>query len=180
MENLKYILVYESDMTPVLDAQIRDLLVECFPKTASYFCHKRGSKGSMPLYSVILTSNNKVIGHLSVTQRYILIGKREYKTAGVQNVAITKEFRGKSLLGPMLEMAQNEAVAQDFDFAMLFTGEDIKKAYSRWGWIEIPNMVLERIDGKLLTEPRGGIQMYYPLVMDHVPAGPIDLQGTSW
>lgn len=90
-------MVEESDIDATLDARIKSGLCRCFPKDAEIFNKSRGWHGNMPDWSVIIRNGEEIAAHLGITDRTILVGKQRSRVAGIHNVFVLPEYRGKSL-----------------------------------------------------------------------------------
>ena len=175
-------LIDESDLAPDLEASIRRMLVMCFPKDARFFSHSRAWHGSPPSFSAVVVEGEEVIAHLGVVQRRITIGDAPADVAGIQNVAVLPEHRGKGLTRKMLTAAVDEALQRHLDYGLLFCEPKTIPVYARCGWLELPDQPLVRIDSDEQEKPLlpGNLPMWFPLAKRAFPAGTVHLGGNDW
>jgi predicted acetyltransferase len=174
--------VKEEAVTPKLDEAIRRGLVRCFPWEAETFEQTRAWHGSAPAWSVILDHEGEIIGHVGVVDRVISVGGHELRVAGIQNVFILPEFRGRGVSTPLLDKAMQEATQQGFDLGMLFCVPELERVYERAGWLTLGMRETVRVDetGQEVPLPEKNIAMFYPLRQPSFPQGLIHLQGNDW
>ena len=175
-------IVKESQISAELDETIRDGLCICFPKDRAVYSQTRDWHGSKPAWSVFIEDDDRIIAHTSIVDRTILAGCESVRVAGVENVYVLPEYRGKGFSGQVLEAAMAEAKRLDYDLGLLFCVSGIEKIYSRCGWQRLPTRPIIRIDQKGFEAPipEGNIAMFYPLRKNEFPDGTIHLQGNDW
>jgi GNAT superfamily N-acetyltransferase len=175
-------IVPEEAVTPKLDAAIRRGLVCCFPEEAEAFAQTRAWHGSAPAWSVILEHEGEIIGHVGVVDRVISVGGHELRVAGIQNVFILPEFRGRGVSTPLLDKAMQEAAAQGCDLGLLFCVPELERVYERAGWrmLGVRETVRGDENGQEAPLPEKNICMFYPLRQPSFPRGLIHLQGNDW
>jgi GNAT superfamily N-acetyltransferase len=175
-------IIEEVDMTPDLDQRIRRGLVQCFPKDIDTFSKTRAWHGSGPSYTVMLEENGQIAAHLGVVDRVITVGETPLRVAGIQNVFVRPEYRGKGLSDRILASAMERAKTWKFDFGLLFCGEKVMPVYKRSGWILLAGREVVRVDesGSELTMTPENLAMYYPVLQRDFPVGKIHLGGNDW
>lgn len=179
---MKIRVLKEEEIDDKLDAVIRDRLVFSFPNSQTSFKDTRNWRDNVPLFSVVMgDENDDIIAHLAVADKTILVGTEQLRIAGIANIFVMPDFRNRGYVGKILSSAMNEAKMLEFDFSLLFTGQETKKVYARYGWIEI-------IGQKCIIDKNGeesemlpdSVPMYYPLTNKDFPVGTIYLQGDTW
>jgi GNAT superfamily N-acetyltransferase len=174
-------IVKETEITKLLDATVRKTLVICFPHHEDKFSKNHYLNDLKPLFSVIIEDGSDCYAYVGVIDRYIKVGGRKYRAAGVQNICVLPKYRGRQLSDVILKAAMAEAHRHNFDFGLLFTQEKIKKVYARNGWFEIKNRKFIRTKNSIQIEmPSESIKMYYPLAVKDFPTGDVDLLGNKW
>jgi GNAT superfamily N-acetyltransferase len=174
-------IVAEAAMTPSVDGRIRAGLCACFPADAAVFRTTRAWHGSIPEFSVLLQEADRLIAHAGIVKRAIDVGGRPLLAAGVQNVFVLPECRGKNLSDLVLETAMAEARRRGCDCGLLFCAPPLEAVYSRCRWRALGNRQVVRVEeGRLLPLPGKNIAMFYPLHVAAFPDGPIDLRGNDW
>ncbi len=173
-------LIDESEIDAATDAAIRAGLVACFPADAEVFAQSREWHGSRPAFSAVEVSDGAVIAHAGVTDRTLTVGRESLRVAGIMNVFVLAEHRGRGLSDGLLNLAMAEAWRRGFDAGLLFCAPGLEKVYARAGWRGIDAPVT-RIDetGARVGLPAGNIAM----ALDPRgiwPNGEIDLGGNDW
>jgi predicted N-acetyltransferase YhbS len=171
----------ELEIDEALDAAIRQMLVSCFPRDKSVYSHTRVWHGSTPAFTVLIEKAGQVVAHLCLIDRVIRVADQQLRVAGVGNVCVLPDYRGKGLSGRILKAAMKYAGQAGFDWGLLFTSEGVKKVYARNGWRLLPNVIVIRVEnGQKIERPPEAVTMVYPLKLAEFPAGVVHLQGNDW
>jgi predicted acetyltransferase len=175
-------LINEQDLPPDLEAAIRQTLVACFAKDAEFFSHSRAWHGSAPTFSAVILNGTEVIAHLGVVQREVTIGGTPANVAGIQNVAVLPDHRGRGLCRAMLAVAMGEAKQRGLDYGILFCVADSVPLYARCGWKCLFDSPVVRVDTDGQEKPlvEGNLPMWLPLGKEEFPSGEIHLDGNDW
>jgi predicted N-acetyltransferase YhbS len=175
-------LVNEQDLPPDLEAAIRQTLVACFPKDTDFFSHSRAWHGSAPTFSAVVLDGKEVIAHLGVVQREVTIGGAPANVAGIQNVAVLPDHRGRGLCRAMLTAAMDEAKQRGLDYGILFCVADSVPLYARCGWKRLFDSPVVRVDLDGMEKPlvEGNLPMWLPLEKGEFPTGEVHLAGNDW
>ena len=173
--------VDEAEMPPGLDERIRTGLCDCFPADRPVFSQTRAWHGSPPRYSIVLEEAGRVLAHAGIVERTIAVGGSPLRVAGVQNVFVLPEFRGRGLSGRVLQAAMDEACRRGFDCGLLFCVPALERLYIAIGWQALgPREIVRIEEGRRLPLPGENVSLFYPLAVAVFPAGPIDLCGNDW
>ncbi len=174
-------IIDENDMTPRLDEAIRRSLCVCFPADAGVFSGTRKWHGSGPAFSAVIEDAAQVIAHVGVVDRTLRFGAEPARAAGIQNVLVLPEHRGRKLCDAVMLAAQDEAVQRGFDCGVLFCVPKLEKVYARVGWKTISNDCV-RVDDDGIEKPIPGknICMFLPIRMAAAPPGLLHLSGNDW
>lgn len=171
----------EPQISAKLDIAIRQTLGICFPRGSDAFWQSRACKGIRPMFTVVIQDADTVIAHLAVIDRIIKAGVQQFRVAGVANVCVLPEHRGKGLSDQILNAAMQEAGKGQFECGLLFTGENIKRVYARNGWQVLPGVTVIRVEnGREICRQQNAVTMRYPLRRTEFPPGVIHLQGNDW
>jgi GNAT superfamily N-acetyltransferase len=174
-------LIAEADMSPQLDAEIRNGLCRCFPADREIYAETRAWHGAVPAYSVVLTDAGIVVAHLGVVDRTITVAGRPLRVAGVENVYVLPERRGQGLSRRVLIPAMDEALRREFDAGLLFCLPTLAALYGSCDWQTLSGCEIVRTeDGCELPLPAKNIAMFYPLRVASFPAGRLHLGGNDW
>lgn len=171
----------ESNISEKLDTAIRQLLCESFPSDASAFSKSRYWHGVAPAYTFILRKNDKVSGHVGVVIRQINIGAVIATIAGIQNLAVSCEFRGSGLSRQLMTAAMDEAARRNIKYGLLFCVQKLEKFYISLGWkTSLTQTMMRGSDGAPLPLPPKNITMFKELGHESFPQGSIDINGSDW
>ena len=176
-------IISEPDMDADTDRAIREGLCVCFPEDAGVFCHTRAWHGSAPEWSVVMEDDaGCVVAHAGVVSRTIEVGGKPLKVAGIQNVFVIPEFRGRGFCDQVMSAAMRQAASGDYDCGLLFCVPALENVYARCGWKSLGDRETVRIDenGSEVPVPGKNIAMFYPLKATGFPAGLIHLRGNDW
>ena len=138
----------------VLDRQLRELLSLCFTKPC------------------------ELIAHIAVHDKQIGTAAGELRMAGIAEVCVHPQYRGRGLVRDLLATAHAWLAAQGIPVAMLF-GD--KKHYASSGYRNISNPIRHRNSetGVWITEPSDWA-MVKPRGNLDWPAGVVDLRGPTF
>ena len=178
-------LIYESQITPELDATFTDLISLSNPHEREAFrVHGRGWHGVKPLYCTYVSHNGQPIAYVGIVDRTIRVGQNSLlRIAGPQNVSVHPNYRGQALSIAALTLAMSEAQKLNFAAGLLFCTASLQRLYAKTGWLTIPETPITRTeDNQDLPLPEHNIAMFLPLRTDikTFPPGPIHLQGNDW
>jgi GNAT superfamily N-acetyltransferase len=174
--------VPEEKMEAALDAEIRRCLCICFPPDVDVFSQTRKWHGCGPAWSVVLEEGPNVIAHLGAVERTVDADGELLRVAGLQNVFVLPEYRGKGYADKILEASMVEAARQGYDCGLLFCIPRIVDVYARCGWKTMPEVDVVRLDDDGQEKPLPGVNvgMYYPLKRQHLAPRRIHLRGNDW
>lgn len=173
-------IIDEVNMTESMDARIRAGLCTCFPRDTAVFSQQRAWH-STPTYSVVVEHDEQVVAHAGVVSRQITVGAQRLLVAGVQNVFVLPEHRGRYLVDQVMAAAMNEAKVRGHDCGLLFCLPALEKVYRRCGWDTVSCREVVRIEqGIEKPLPESNIVMFHPLQVAQFPPGPIHLCGNDW
>ncbi len=175
-------IVDEEVLASEVDAAIRQTLVKCFAKDAEFFSHSRAWHGSAPSFSAFVLEGDEVIAHLGVVERRVTVGDVPVDVAGLQNVCVLPEHRGRGLCREMLAAAMAEAKGRGVDFGLLFCVAKTVPVYERCGWQRLIDCQVVRVDSDGEEKPleEGNLPMWLPLCRSEFPAGEVHLGGNDW
>lgn len=170
----------ESALDSRTDAAIRTALCVGFPADREVFARTRAWHGSSPAWSVWLEDDGTVIAHAGVVDRTVLAGEAAVRVAGVQNLCVVPDYRGRGFCKRVMEAAMDEAARRGHQCGLLFCTAALGTIYERLGWRFLDRAVTRIDSGRPLPLPEGNRPMVYPLSLRAMPPGPIDLQGNDW
>ena len=175
-------IIDEEHLDPQLDAEIKKGLCRCFPPDVGIFSQTRKWHGTGPAWTVILMDNDAVAAHVGIVDRVIRAGRQEIRVAGIQNVFVLPEYRGRGLGTVIMDAAMAEAVKCHYECGFLFCVPELEKVYAQCGWQLIAKEKILRTDetGQEVSLPEKNIAMFYPISLRAFPQGIIHLQGNDW
>lgn len=174
--------IRECDMDAATDGAIRRGLCECFPADAGAFGVSRAWHGSAPFLSFVLTDGSELIAHAGLVDRWIRVGERGLRVAGVQNVFVRPAFRGRGYAEQVMRGCMASLDREVFDFGLLFCTVNLEGLYNRCGWRFLGERTVIRTDGSGgdCAIPDKNTTMYYCLGKTDFPEGVIHLCGNDW
>ncbi len=168
-------------ITQEIDSAIRRTLIVTFPHEADHFAKSRTLYDNEPYITSVIMDGSVAAAHAAVIKRTVSVGNNLYKCAGIANVAVLPNYRGKKIGRHALKAALTDAAVKDFDFAMLFAKDSLRNYYAKCGFISIPQSTVTHFSkGKETVIPGSRVIMYFPLSIKDFPPGNIHLRGTRW
>ena len=163
-----------------IDQSIRELLTKCFPHCTEEFKKVRWLDGQRACFTVVVEQDYKIVSHIAVIDRTMMIGDCHAAVAAVALVGTDPDYRNMGLCRATMTAAMTEADRRGFDIGMLLCTEEFVPLYTRLGWVDIsePEVVCTSDDGKLPADRK---VMYYPIsVKNPMRCLTIDLQGPKF
>jgi predicted N-acetyltransferase YhbS len=179
-DGIVFEVIEEETITPAQDAEIKALLFKAFPDGLTSFSATRHWHGSAPLYSVIGRKGGRVVGNIGIVARDIRRGRTVVRVAGVQNLGVDPDERGRNLGGRLLDQAMAEAQRRGIAFGLLFCVPELERYYSSNGWKKIDVPVIMQYQGETGPIPGKNIAMIRELGARRFPKGDLDLCGADW
>ena len=171
----------ESDITPELDSAIKELLVVCFPHRTDDFSRCRWLNNNTPDFTTVVEHDGKVVANIATIERMITVGAAAIRVAGVGNVGVGPQHRGKGLCNMAIKTAMAEANRRGYDTGLLFCQKHVIDIYARNGWSEIPDMPITYLENnKPVQFTADRLKMFFPLNLSEFPQGPANLNGPRW
>ena len=174
--------ITEADLDRSTDAAIKAGLIECFPADAETFAKTRAWHGSAPTYTAIVEDEGRVVAHVGVVVRTILVGAMPVTVAGVQNVFVVPSHRGTGLVDRVMTVAMDEARARRLECGLLFCLPVLTRVYERTGWKLLSARSVWATgeqQGRYLLDDKN-VLMFLQITRKDFPNGPIDLNGDDW
>ena len=162
-----------------LDRQLRTLLALCFTKPCDTVFRDRRYFHEPPRWRwFVRGAPAELIAHIAVHDKLIGTTAGELRIAGIAEVCVHPQHRGRGLVRDLLAAAHPWLAAHDIPVAMLF-GD--KKVYASSGYRNIANPIRSR-------NPETGTwvvatsdwAMVKPLQNYNWPAGVVDLRGPTF
>jgi GNAT superfamily N-acetyltransferase len=175
-------IVPEHVLRPDEDAAIRAALCLCFPPDREVFSQTRAWHGSRPTWSVLVDDGACIVAHAGIVEREVLFGAERVRVAGIQNVFVLPECRGKGWFQQVMSAAMEEALRRELDLGLLFCSREIAAKYARieWRLLEGRNVTRINEEGRDEPLPAKNVTMVYPLHRLDTPSGDIHLLGNDW
>ena len=166
----------EARLGPGDEAEIAALIETCF--TASDF-GGRSFYQNRPHLRVVARNGARIVGHMGLFLRAVRLEDALVDVAGIGDVAVHPDARGRRLATAMLEAAVEEARAGPAAFLLLF---GTRRLYAAAGFEKAPNRVtvtqMERVRTGPVETWEAQALMVKPLRdVAWDPAAPVDLLG---
>jgi len=107
----------EFEISVQLHRKIINLKNKCFPD----FKKNRSYYKQLPHFRLLIFEKDKLIGHVGIDHRVILIEKTPKFIFGIIDLCIERRFRNKNLASRLLEKITNLGLKNNIDFLFLFT-----------------------------------------------------------
>lgn len=112
------IYIEDKDVDLDLDLQLRELLQICFPEEKKFL--KRRYNNEVPRHRFYIMEDGRLIAHIAVHEKAILIGSSKHPVAGIAEVMVRPEFRGRSLVRLLLAHIDEFLISRNIMIEMLF------------------------------------------------------------
>ncbi len=134
------VVAYLPDATidDALDNELRRLLTTCFTEPGdAVFQHRRYFVEPYPHRWVIRDHTDAIVAHVGVHDKHIERGGRRYRTAGIAEVCVHPDHRGRGYVKILFAHIHAWLSDQGFVFALLFGKPSI---YGSCGYVEVANL----------------------------------------
>lgn len=171
--------IEDSAVDTSLDRQLRELLSTCFTKPCDAVFRQRRYFHEPPRWRWIVRGDaGAVIAHIAVHDKRIGIATGDLRIAGIAEVCVHPQHRGRGLVRDLLAEAHAWLTAHDIPVAMLF-GD--KKHYASSGYRNIANPIRSQNSetGAWTVEPSDWVMVKSLRNFDW-PAGVVDLRGPTF
>jgi len=154
----------EFEISSNLHNQIKKLRNSCFPdcqKSRSYY-------KQLPHFRFLVFEGEKLIGHMGVDHRVILIGETPKYIFGIIDLCIDINFQNKNIASTLLEEVTVLGLKSNIDFLLLFTKNDrvykknnFKTISTYCSWLRINDhknygVGFEEIKNEIMIKELGG------------------------
>jgi len=151
------------------------LLSACFRKPCDAVFHDRRFFREPPRHRWLARDDaGRLVAQLAVHERAAMAGWRRIEVAGVAEVCVHPDYRGKGLVKTLFSAAHPWLAARRFAFAMLF-GDP--KVYASSGYTAVSNIIGEEPDADGVLRRKALTPLVRPLASDPWPAEPVLLPG---
>ena len=134
--NIQYI--KDSDVTPVLDKNIRTLLSRCFVKNqdAEIFSRQR-FYNEMPAHRYLLWDKEQLIAHIAVHDKSLLVDGVEHAISGIAEVCVEANYRKQGLVKTLLTHIHQDRMLYGDAYSVLFGDSEV---YASSGYDLVSNL----------------------------------------
>lgn len=177
-ESFQVIYLPDTQVDAQLDEELRGLLSTCFVGPVNEcFRHQRFFH-EMPQHRwLVRDASGWLVAHVALHDKRLGTPQGDLRVAGIAEVCVHPDFRGRGLVRTMLDTLHRWAEQQGFRHAALFGDE---KVYRGSGYIHAPNPLRywDKDKQEWITEPSPGFHVR-PLTQppEAFPDGLIDLRG---
>lgn len=104
-----------------LDLEIRAVLTTCFTKPEDAIFKKRRYFNELYAHSWVIRNEHQIIvAHIGVHEKQVDTEDNEYPIAGISEVCVHPEYRGRGYVKTMLQVAHKWLIKNAFTFSVLF------------------------------------------------------------
>ncbi len=165
----------DAGVDAALDAELRQLLVMCFPKDEALFSRHRHYREPPHHRWMIRDPAGRLIAHACIHDKRLGSGAGELRIGGVAEVCVHPEWRGRGLVRRLMKEIQGWLGERPFEFAVLFGRTEVY-ASSGYRNVENPFRQIDPATGQRVVHPVANA-MILPLCGRAWPTGEIDLRG---
>jgi predicted N-acetyltransferase YhbS len=176
---------WETDLTQRDHAALAELLRAAFVEAPDEFAGLRSWGWARKEARLWLADDDgRPVAHLAVGRRLVRVGGAELLVAGVGDVGVSPDARGRGLGATLMkELRARSTTEFAADFGLLLCAEGVVDFYRRTGWTRVANMVryVDPHDERTVREATSPV-MVLPARRPpaHWPEGLIDLRGLPW
>ena len=172
-DSLTATIIKDNRVDAQLDAQLRALLYESFPKDNT-FRDRRYWKEIPAQRAILRDASGQLAGNVAIHRKILGTSTGDLLIGGIADVCVRKDCRGRGFVRAMLTEVHNFLNKGDYPFAMLF-GDRL--VYSSSGYVNIDNPIRYVDDDGQQISKVFDYAMIRPIRAQHWPAGEIDLRG---
>lgn len=135
---------------------------------------------ALPDITVIAFMNETLVGHLNLVLRSIKLDNTEYQCAGINNLIVNSNTRGKKIGSKLLLYAKTYAITElNGDLILLLCATELTNYYSKHQWekVSVPVYYNQPTQDDLLWKAE---TMILPLAELLTPSNKIHLNGLPW
>ncbi len=171
--------LHDDDVDATLDRQLRELLSTCFTKPGDEIFAVHRYYRQMPQHRWLVRDSAGVpIAHVAVHDKAIGTEAGEMPIAGVAEVCVHPDYRGRGLVKRMLVAAHEWMAGREYAFSVLFGNP---RVYGSSGYRSVTNdlRLTDLATGAVAVAPRDNA-MILPMKLSDWPDGEIDLHGPTF
>lgn len=169
----------DDDVDETLDRQLRTLLSVCFTKPGDEVFAEHRYYRQMPQHRWLVRDAAGVpIAHVAVHDKTIGTSAGQLPIAGIAEVCVHPDYRGRGLVKRMLAAAHEWMARRDYAFSVLFGNPAV---YSSSGYRSISNelRMTDPATGEVTVAAQANA-MIRPAKRSDWPAAQIDLHGLKF
>ena len=168
----------DADVDAAVDAEIRTLLTTCFLKPQdTVFRTQRYFREPYPHRWIIRDAAGRMLAHIGVHEKTVQAAGRVYPIAGIAEVCVHQDCRGRGYVRYMLEAAHARMRAAGRAFAVLFGNPDV---YGSSGYLPVANLAHDADASEGGTRRQSIAALVRPLADGPWPSGEVYLPGPTF
>jgi len=173
MKQLRIEIIPSIELHPTLKKDIKDWLISEFIEDEDETIWSNVD------WHILGWLDNKLISHIDILERIVLVGGDKIPIAGIGGVVTKLESRGKGIASRLMRDANRfMAHEMDIEFGLLMCDQKRVSFYQELGWELVENtLVYDQPSGE---EIFGDQVMIYPIKGRKFPVGKIDVRGYPW
>lgn len=181
---MDWTLIPEPELSPALEASIRNMLVASFPDYVEFFS-ANSYWGSTPEYRLLgLDGSDQPAAHLEFGYRQIMVGEAPFQIAGIGAVAVHPSYQGKQVGKAMFAYLREHLLKNSrVDFGFLGCREEVVKFYTAAGFTRVNQSVYNLNPDSQTWETYHGPTLIMPVhksLAQWESHGLIHLNGMPW
>ena len=169
-----YLSIDDSEVGASLDADLRQLLFECFPHEP-VLKYRRYVHESPTRRFLFLGDDNSIRAHAAVHLKQLRVEDKELNVGGVAEVAVAPEFRGRGYVAKLMNEVHQYLLDAGIIYSFLFGGLEIYQS-SGYRAVTSPIRFVEYSTG-IVKEEMNPLASVAELGNKPWPDGVVDLRG---
>lgn len=131
-------MIKDSDIDNTLDSELRQLLSLCF-SDEPLFKTQRYYKDQPSLRYLCRDKSLKIVGHVAVHHKCLVVDGREVQIAGIAEVCVHPDHRNMGITKKLLATIHQQLYNNSTPYSLLF-GD--KHVYQSSGYVKVENLII--------------------------------------
>ncbi len=138
--------LFDGDVGPVEDAEIRRLLSRCFTEPQDAVFHdRRYYNEPYPHRWIVRDEDDRLIAHAGVHEKIVRCGGNVYGAGGIAEVCVDPDFRGRGITRDLLSAIHEWLSGSGFFFSVLMGDPQV---YQSSGYRSVGNLYCDDLSGR--------------------------------
>jgi nodulation protein A len=165
MDQLRWRLVWESDLSDEEHAALARLFGRAYPRHAERFSGGRSWSGARPEARVVGSLDDRPVAHLGLLRRFLRVPATgaSLLVGDVGLVAVDPDLQGRGIGRRLLDQARQVLLKLELPFGFLTCGPETVPFYRSGGWRLLEGQTTRMIDNRQRSEVYQGPALLLPV-----------------